>query len=370
MRILLGAAQVNGHRALTVLDAVVRGWREGNPQADLDPVVASDGALDLLDAVQAHLGGRREVTTVLSGDGSTRVPVVTLRVGATAYLQASDVLAASEVTPQQVAAATSLGLGSLVRTAVSQGARRVVIGAGTAPSLDFGLGMLRGIADQPETRAGTWDAEDLTELVGRAASVLTGVDLVLAGAEPTVALGLRGAAATLRDAIGAAAAQQVEQERAPLAQHLLRLATTRGRAAAGDLLAGITPGAPGAARGGTPGMGCGGGLGVAVAALGGRVVPGAEFVGSELGLHSRARDADLVVIAAHRLDAVEADTGVVGCFARAGAHWGLAAVALTTSGEFDTRARATLGVAGAAQIGADPAQVAEAARRAAAAWRW
>lgn len=143
MRILLGAAQVNGHRALTVLDAVVRGWREGNPQADLDPVVVSDGALDLLDAVQAHLGGRREVTTVPSGDGSTRVPVVTLRVGATAYLQASDVLAASEVTPQQVTAATSLGLGSLVRTAVSQGARRVVIGAGAAPSLDFGLGMLR-----------------------------------------------------------------------------------------------------------------------------------------------------------------------------------------------------------------------------------
>lgn len=99
MKVLIGAAQVNGHRAVEVLDAVVHGWREGNPQAELDPVVASDGAADLLDAVQAHRGGRRGVITVLAGDGVTRVPVVTLRVAGTLYLQASDVLATTAVTP-------------------------------------------------------------------------------------------------------------------------------------------------------------------------------------------------------------------------------------------------------------------------------
>ncbi|PFG19499.1 glycerate kinase [Serinibacter salmoneus] len=367
MKVLIGAAQVNGHRAVEVLDAVVHGWREGNPQAELDPVVASDGAADLLDAVQAHRGGRRGVITVLAGDGVTRVPVVTLRVAGTLYLQASDVLATTAVTPHQVADATSEGIGSLVRAAVAQGARRVVIGAGTTPSLDFGVGMLRGLAAGAEQAGG--GGEDLPGLVARAVEALAGVEVVLASAEPTVALGLRGAGAALREQIGAGAAQALEQERAPVAQQLLGLATARSRTTAGGLLAG-TPDGSGARRGGTPGAGCAGGLGVAVEALGGRILPGAEFVGSELSLAHRARSADLVVLAAHRLDAVEADTGVVGAFARAAAHWGLATVALTTSGEFDPRARATLGVAGAAQVGGSPAQFAESARRAAAAWRW
>ena len=52
-----------------------------------------------------------------------------------------------------------------------------------------------------------------------------------------------------------------------------------------------------------PGAGAGGGLGAALAALGGELVEGAELVLDTIGFDDRARDADLVVTGEGTVDA-------------------------------------------------------------------
>lgn len=404
MHVLLAGSRVGvGDRALPArraLAALGAGWAEANPAAQLDQVPCSDGEADLLDAIESAHGGTREVAAVLDAHGRHAHPVVMLLVAGTGYVQAADVLpgaprigvdrssgglatAAADLgfidpTVADPAVAdlalaetgSSYGVGQLVAAALDAGAHRVIVGAGTSATLDLGTGLLRGLVGDP-FRPFSPDIElaELAGLLDRARRRLGPAEIVLAAASTTAVRGLRGAAAALQLTLGREAGQRLDARIAPLAD---ALGAAAGRARRSDLLAG-----PGSSAAVAPvrasfdaGAGVGGGSGAAVAAVGGRVVPGAAFVAAEIDLPARMAGVDLAVVLSDRIDAVEADSGVLGAVSTAAAREGVAVLGLGRTGRLERRAAAPYGIAATALVEPGVAGLVVAGRRQGAAWRW
>lgn len=349
--------------ARAALAALREGWHAGAPTADVVGVVCSDGAADLLDAVESVRGGRREVLAVTASDGERSVPLIVLRAGETVYVPAVDVLgtlgeetvsggtaptggAVADAPDRRGAAraaaavrgATSHGVGEAVRHAVASGARRVVLGAAAAPALDLGLGALRALAGLEPVRGQSPGPRttELGDLLCAARARLGTTELVLAASSPLTVRGLRGAGARLSQVLGRAEASALEKESAPVADAL-----ARARPAPRSLL-GTDLHEHGRAE--VPGAGVGGGLGAAVLALGGRVVPGPRFIAAETDVAARAHECDLVVVLTDRLDPLEADSGVLGAVAEIAAREGTAVLALGRTGVLPRRAAAPYGI--------------------------
>lgn len=364
MRVLLAVGRVGDLPARTALTSCAQGWRQGNPEVELLERPVSDGADDLLDAMEAQRGGRREVTTVVAPDAAREVAVVSLLSAGTAYLACQDVLSLAT----DPATATSYGVGQLVGAALDAGAHRVVLGAGVADLLDLGSGLLSALAGFPPV---PFDPdrvrEHLPELVRGARERVGGTELVLAAADTTAVRGLRGAGAALQPRVGAESAQQLERRVAPLLGDLL--AETAPRT---DLL-GAGPGLA-AGKGSRPepppGSGVGGGLGAAVLALGGRVVPGPLFLAAETGLGTATGQVDLAVSVTDRIDAVEAGDGLLGALALGASRAGVAVLALGRTGRLERRAGAPFGISATGQVDPDPAALARELAKQGRAWRW
>lgn len=398
MRVLLGAARVGDVPATRALAALRRGWLAGNPEAEVVGVVCSDAGHDLLDAIESARGGERVVVPVLDRDGARSLPALILLVDGTAYVQAADVLGSvidpdgasdvpdvsrdeSDVSRDEsdaVARRTSFGVGQLVLAAAATGARRVVVGCGDAELLDLGVGFLAALGglDAGALAAGAREAgapgvpgaavgsDALDEIVTDARAALVGTELVLAAASDRTARGLRGAASALGGLVGQETAAAWDAALAPTER---TLADAAARSRRPDLLAGEGV-APRASA--VPGSGAGGGLGLAVLALGGRVVPGAAFVAAETGLAGRAGEIDLAVSLSERVDPLEADRGVLGAVSAVARAQGAAALALGRTGTLDRRAGAPHGVSAAASVPGDEDGIEAAGRRQGAAWRW
>ena len=399
MRILLGVARVGDVPATRALSALSEGWAETNPTAEIIGVVCSDGALDLLDAVESARGGERRVVPVLGPDGRSVVPALFLLSGGTAFLQAQDILgsldhagsAGGPTAPgagsiaDSIAGATSFGVGQLVRAAIGAGARRVVVGCGTTPSLDLGVGFLAGLGGrapgEPAAPVASGEPGEpvapgesvvgvpvegtgLAELVTSARAALGDAELVLAAAGDQTVRGLRGAAQALAPVVGGEAAARLDAQVAPVERALGLLAAQAHRP---DLLAPTTS-TPRA--GGVPGAGVGGGLGAAVLAVGGRVAPGPRFLAGETDLTQRAGDVDVVVSLTDRIDPLEADRGVLGAVSAVGRAQGAAVLALGRTGSLDRRAGAPHGISAAALVPVGVAGIRSAGVRQGRAWSW
>jgi glycerate kinase len=159
--------------------------------------------------------------------------------------------------------ASSRGLGELISAAVGAGAGGVLVGLGGSATVDGGAGL----------------REVLSELQ-------VPVDVACDVRSPL--LGERGAARVFGPQKGASAAQVDELER--------RLAGMEELAAVADL----------------PGAGAAGGLGAALAALGARLVPGADLVLKAVGFRERIRGAALVVTGEGIFDATSMEGKVTG----------------------------------------------------------
>jgi glycerate kinase len=144
--------------------------------------------------------------------------------------------------------ASSRGVGELMLAAIGGGARALLVGVGGTATVDGGAGLLEAVG-------------------GR----LAGIPLRVACDVTIPLLGERGAARVFGPQKGAGPEAVEELER--------RLAGARALAPFRDL----------------PGAGAGGGLGAALASLGGELVPGAELVLDTIGFDERAARADLVV---------------------------------------------------------------------------
>jgi glycerate kinase len=173
--------------------------------------------------------------------------------------------------------ATSRGLGELVHAAVEAGATELAVGVGGVATVDGGAGMREVV---PALPVPTTVACDVTNPL----------------------LGERGAARVFGPQKGASPEDVEELER--------RLA------AMGEL-------APYAH---VPGAGAAGGLGAALAALGARLVPGADFVLETIGFRERIRGALLVVTGEGEVDRTTAGGKAPGEVARVCAEEGVRCV--------------------------------------------
>lgn len=329
--------------SLEAAEAMATGWAAGAPHDELARLPLSDGGAGFLESVRAARGGDLLPVTVAGPAGEPApapVLVVDGPAGPTAYVEAALVLgpfllggarptgAAAGTGPAphtraDVVATSSVGLGGLLRAALDQGARRVVVAVGGAATHDGGAGLLAGLG-LPSTalrRGGAAlsgltrdDLDGLAELRRRLASV----DLVAAVDTDLQLLGLHGASAALGSRRVVTQDQAQELERG-----LSGFARLVGDVVAGDDLRRdlLAPAADGREHTRRlvqlPGAGAGGGLGFALAALGARLRPGAQVVADEVGLQEAVARADLVLTGSAELDGHALHDGVVATVAAA-----------------------------------------------------
>ncbi|HUZ39228.1 MAG TPA: glycerate kinase, partial [Streptosporangiaceae bacterium] len=184
--------------------------------------------------------------------------------------------------------ATSYGTGELIRAALDQGCRQIILGVGGSACTDGGAGMLQALGARLAGRHGRELGPGGAALAGLHTVNLMGLDarltrtrFVLASDVDNPLLGPQGAAAVYAPQKGASSADVAVLESA-----LARWAGAVGLAAAG-----------------MPGAGAAGGVGyAALAVLGAARRPGIEVILELAGFRQRLQAADLVITGEGALD--------------------------------------------------------------------
>jgi glycerate 2-kinase len=277
MRVLVAPDKFAGTlSAVQAAEAIAEGWARHAPADELDLAPMSDGGPGFVDVLHTALGGELAAVTVRGPLGDPVPATVLLGPDRTAYVESAQACGLHLTGGRDPEAATSYGVGELVRHAVDAGARRVVVGLGGSGTTDGGAGLLAALgatADRaldagPAGFAGvTWvDVEP-------ARTRVAGVDLVAASDVDNPLTGLFGAAKTYGPQKG------IAEERLPVVDGLLE-----ELAAATDPRTRLEKGA-----------GAAGGLGYGLLVLGATREPGIGLVAEAVGLAERARRADLVL---------------------------------------------------------------------------
>ena len=228
----------------------------------------ADGGDGLLDA----LGGANRTTSV-TGPLGDPIDARWRLVRDTAVIEmalASGLVIAGGADGNDPISATTTGTGELIDHALDAGVRRIIVGLGGSATTDGGFGAIRAIS---------------------AIARLKQVELLVACDVTTL---FTDAATVFGPQKGATPAQV-----RLLTRRLERLAQMFDEEFGVDVTE-------------IPGGGAAGGLGGALAALGGRLVPGFELVADEMDLYDQLPDADLVITGEGRLDETSFTGKVVG----------------------------------------------------------
>lgn len=278
--------------AIDVAKAIAEGLavHDDPPPTEIAPM--ADGGEGLLDAVATTCDGHWQTTPLLGIHGrSLNAPWYAMADGP-AVLESATVLglplieALTDAPP--LAARSSYALGTLIADALDSGARDLAIGLGGSACNDAGLGMLTALGAIPYDNAGAVIVPSMNGLLSLARLDLSGLDSRLAEARIRVLcdvdnplLGESGASRVYGPQKGLTDDDIAEVEAA-----FEHLADTTG------------------ARDKTewPGSGAAGGLGFALALLGGRLESGAEAVLKMTGLAERMRQARCVITGEGRSD--------------------------------------------------------------------
>ena len=221
----------------------------------------ADGGEGTAAAIGAALGGEWRTASVSDPLGRPVEARWLLLPDGRAVVESAEAIGLWRLAPEErdPLRASSRGLGELLAAAFGAGARGLLVGLGGSATVDGGAG-LREVG---------------IELPGESTIAMCDVRAPL--------LGPRGAARAYGPQKGATPAQVDELER--------RLASREDLRPFADL----------------PGAGSAGGLGAAFAALGARLVPGADYVLETLGLRRRIRGAALVVTGEGSVDRTTAE---------------------------------------------------------------
>jgi glycerate kinase len=228
--------------------ALAAGMRTAGLEADELPV--ADGGEGTAEVFAAALGGEWRTAAASDPLGrAIRARYLVLEDGSI-VVEAAEAVGLSLLAEEErdPLAASSRGLGELLQAAAAAASGPILVGLGDSATVDGGAGLLEVVGD---------------ELAGRELRALCDVRNPL--------LGARGAARAFGPQKGASP-EQVEA----LEERLAGLGRLRPYAA-------------------LPGSGAAGGLGAAVAALGGELLSGAEVVLERIDFRGMARSADLVV---------------------------------------------------------------------------
>lgn len=259
--------------------AVARGFQTALPEWEVEVVAVADGGEGTLDA----LGPEARTVTTYAADlnnGPRRARYAML--GSTAIIESAEVLGLSLATAPPLGR-TSRGVGDLLLHAVeTQGAKSVVVGCGGTGSMDAGWGMLCELAGKPD---GPDLAGGVGELIEIARRRLACIDLVGAVDVDNVLSGIDGAVV------------YCPQKGLPITPELIATFDRVGRVYDAAL---ASLGLPGVSD--RQGAGAAGGLGAALAMVGGRLEAGFETLSSWTGFDAALAGADYVVTGEGRLD--------------------------------------------------------------------
>ncbi|WP_028922768.1 glycerate kinase [Pseudonocardia acaciae] len=292
MRVVIAPDSFGGTlSAPQAAEAMAEGWRRVAADDQLRLIPLADGGTGFVDVLHTVLGGVLHSTRVTGPLHGAEVDASWLRVGKTAYLEMAQASGLHMVPPERrdpdaAKRAGSRGVGELILAAAADPeVSRIVVGLGGSANTDGGAGALAALGGTPLDADGAPLPEGGAALARCAAlaappALPAGVELVLAGDVDNPLLGEHGAAAVFGPQKGADAAA-VEELDAALGCYAKVLA------AAVNLDAEELATAPGG--------GAAGGLGAALAAVGGRRVSGAGLVRELCGLDAALDAADLVL---------------------------------------------------------------------------
>jgi glycerate kinase len=294
MRVLAAVDKFKGTASAAQVAAAIGSacWDLGHDCVELPLADGGDGTLEAL-------GGANRTSTV-SGPLGAEVAAAWRFHRGTAIIemaQASGLALVGGADHNDAVAASSAGTGQLISRALDAGATRIVVCLGGSATTDGGLGAVRAIGSTHRLRA---------------AKLLVACD---------VTTRFEDAAAVFAPQKGATAA-----EVRLLAGRLQRTAQIYLEEFGVDVRE-------------MPGGGAAGGLGGALAALGGRLMPGFELVADELDLYDAIADADLVITGEGHLDATSFEGKVVGGVQDAAAAAGVRCAALVGSADPDVAGR-------------------------------
>jgi glycerate kinase len=276
-----------------VAEAIAEGWRSVRPGDTLRLLPQADGGEGTLDAVQSAVPGSvRRDAGLVSGPDGRRVRGEWLELpGGVAVIELAQMCGLPLMGALDPMAATTYGLGEVIRAALETGVRKIVIGLGGSASTDGGAGALEALG--LVAHGGGLRASELARLgtLQRGGLVAPPVDGVVLLSDVTAPLlGADGAAQVFGPQKGAAPHQV-----AALDAGLTRFA---------ELLGGDPTLAGSGAAGGTA-------YGFA-AAWGASIEPGAAYVARLSGLPDAVADASLLITGEGSFDATSTTGKVVG----------------------------------------------------------
>lgn len=335
MRILVAPDKFAGTlTAAQAAAAIAEGWRRTAPDDECIPLPLSDGGPGFLDVLAGSLAGELRtvpVTGPLGGQVPARLLLVDGGGTSTAYVECADACGLHLVEPDRrdAEAASTFGVGELLRAAVGAGARRVVVGVGGTASTDGGAGMLAALGATPREPLssgggglGRLDDDGGTVDLAPARAALDGVALVAATDIGSPLMGSDGAAHGYGAQKGA---DRAARERLEAAMRRWATATDGGVAV-------------------KAGAGAGGGLGFGLLLLGAERVPGAQLVLDAVGLEARAAEADVVVTGEGAFDWQSLRGKVVAGVTRAAQQSGRPVVVLAGRVEVGRRELSSTGI--------------------------
>ncbi len=273
-------------------DAALSGILAAFPDGQVQSIPIADGGEGVLDvlAYQENAITKISLTTDLLG---RQLEVPYLLLGDTAVIESAKVIGIDlvDVSPETLSRATSFGLGAVVQSAIQAGAQTIIVSLGGTGTSDGGQGFLKSL--------------ETTDL--------SGVTLVGASDVTNPYYGENGAATIFAAQKGATADQitQLNQRDARFAQALLK---DRGI----DLQK-------------IPGTGAAGGLGGAIALLGGQLTSGFDLIADLVHLEQAIADSDFVLTGEGHLDHQSSQGKVVSGVAKLAKKHGKPCVALVGS---------------------------------------
>lgn len=283
MRIVVAPDEFTGSlTAPAAARAIADGWARTAPGDVLDLCPLSDGGPGFVDTLAAALGGEL-ISATVSGPLGQQVPAAVLLVDDTAYIESAQACGIHLLGPDErdPRVTTSLGVGQMLRLAVSLRPKRIVVGLGGSGTNDGGAGLLAALGATADIAldAGGAHLSKLTQIdVGPARAALSGIELIAATDVDNPLLGLTGASKTFGPQKGA------DDNTVQVLDAALEVfATAVGRRPDGK--------DPAVALG----AGAAGGLGYALLHLGAQRAPGIATVLAATNFEARVRASDLVV---------------------------------------------------------------------------
>lgn len=263
--------------------ALADGWREADPDAQIELRPMADGGEGTADAFLAAVPGAQAIPVTVTGPAGVAIaarwvllpptPQAPAGTGVVDLASTSGIELLDELRPLD---ADTSGFGQAIAAALDHGVGRLILGIGSSASTDGGTGMLRALGARFLDSAGAEavpGVRGLTAIVSADLSGLRAAPDVLVLTDVTHPLtGPRGAAAVFGPQKGLHG-DEIARADAGLARlaELLEQDPT------------------------VPGSGAAGGTGAALLAWGGRLVPGAPEVAHLSGLADALAGADVVV---------------------------------------------------------------------------